>query len=244
MDAVQSLREATRLKFDLEFFFEIELATIGITLDQSQRGRSTICIVKPVDQLEFTLSTKYMTIPELTTDFDITCDIACSAVATGATIFGGIVARVVDADNLYYLRLNFLTTGAVQLELRERTAAVEATLGTAFTLAATYAADTYFRVRFQGSGSTLRGKAWLASGGAEPDVWQVSATDSTATGTTMGLRSISSAGTTNVNPEIRFQNFQLLNPQALNVQRSVNGVVKAHSLGDPLSLTYPMHLAL
>jgi hypothetical protein len=182
--------------------------------------------------------------PADTTDFDITCDIACSAVATGATIFGGIVARVVDADNLYYLRLNFLTTGAVQLELRERTAAVEATLGTAFTLAATYAADTYFRVRFQGSGSTLRGKAWLASGGAEPDVWQVSATDSTATGTTMGLRSISSAGTTNVNPEIRFQNFQLLNPQALNVQRSVNGVVKAHSLGDPLSLTYPMHLAL
>lgn len=176
-------------------------------------------------------------------DFDIICDIACSAVATGATIFGGIIARVVDANNLYYLRVNFLTTGVIQLELRERAGGVEATLGTLFDLRRSYSAGQFFRVRFQGIGSTLRGKMWLASGGSEPE-WQVSATDSTTTAGDMGVRSISSSGTTNVNPQVRYTNFQLLNPQALVVQRSINGVVKTHSLGGEVEVAFPMILAL
>lgn len=177
-------------------------------------------------------------------DFDIICDIACSAVATGASIFGGIIARVVDANNLYYLRVNFLTTGLIQLELRERTGGVEATLGTAFSLERSYSAGQFFRVRFKGTAGLLQGKMWQATENAEPDFWQVEATDTTITAGDLGVRSISSSGTTNVNPQVRYTNFQLLNPQALTTQRSINGIVKTHSIGDSISLADYMPLAL
>lgn len=177
-------------------------------------------------------------------DFDIRCDITTEAAATGASLFGGVLARYTDANNLYEARVEFATTGVMTLAIRERAGGVEATLGATYTHFRAHVALTYVRVRFQGVGTTLRMKAWRV-GDPEPDVWHIETTDGTLTGAgSIGVKSVRNAGNTNANAAFRFQNFQLLNPQALAVQRSVNGVVKTHSSGAGVALTYPMILAL
>lgn len=177
-------------------------------------------------------------------DFDIYCDIATSALATGASLNGAVMARYVDADNLYMARLEFTTSNTIILSIRERAAGVEAILGSAVTLNLTHVAGTYYRVRFQGSGTALRAKAWVV-GSLEPGPWQVDATDSTLTAAgSIGCRSIATTGNTNVSPTVSFDNFDLVNPQTMTVTRSENGVVKTHSSGADVRLAYPAHVAL
>ncbi|MGY3341209.1 hypothetical protein ACVW0K_007402 [Streptomyces filamentosus] len=183
------------------------------------------------------------TLPGVHPDFDLSVTVACSAVATGAPIFGGLVARVVDVDNLYYARLEFTTTGAVALYLRERAAGVETTLASA-TLPYTYTAGAGFRLRFQGTGTSLQARAWPVAD-IEPGVWQVGATDSTLTAAgSVGCRSISSTGTTNVSPVIRYDDLLMWTPQRATVIRSVNGVQKSHTAGTSVRLYRPMTVAL
>lgn len=185
-----------------------------------------------------------ITAPSGFADFDIYGDVATSATATGGSIFGGLIARYADGDNLYHARLEFTTTQTIILSIRERVAAVETQLGTFTADLGAHTAATFYRVRFQGIGTALKAKVWRA-GSPEPDPWQIEVSDSSLTAeASMGFRSILAAGNTNVNPEVRFDNFELVNPQALVVVRSREGVVKTHSQGAPISLTYPMHLAL
>lgn len=177
-------------------------------------------------------------------DFDIRCDITTAATPTGASLFAGILARYTDTDNLYEARVEFSTANVITLAIRERAGGAEATLGAAFTHWRAHVALTYLRVRFQGVGTTLRMKAWRV-GDPEPDVWHIETTDGTLTGAgSIGVKSVRNAGNTNANAEFRFDNFEVLNPQTLSVERSRNGIVKSHSSGAGVALTYPMHLAL
>ena len=176
-------------------------------------------------------------------DFDIVCDITTAAASTGASQFAGVIARYADANNLYEARVEFATSGAITLTIRERVASVETQLDT-FTSWLTHTATSYVTVRFQGTGSSLKAKVWR-QGQPEPDVWQCEATDSDLTSAgSMGVKSVRNAGNTNANAEFRFDNFEVLNPQTLSVERSFNGVVKSHSSGASVALTYPMILAL
>lgn len=171
-------------------------------------------------------------------DFDLYCDIATSALATGASLTGGIVARYLDTDNLYMARVEFTTSAGIVLGIRERAAGTETSLGSV-TTALTHVAGTFYRVRFQGSGTALKAKAWLV-GAAEPSVWHVEVADATLTAAgSIGCRSISFASNTNTNPIIRYDNFEAVGPQAFAVTRSVNGVVKAHPVGGPVRLAHP-----
>lgn len=176
-------------------------------------------------------------------DFDYYADVTTSATATGGSLMGGPTGRYLDSDNLYQARLEFTTANAILLTIRKRVATVETQLGV-YTVEATHVAGTFVRVRFQASGTTLRAKAWLASA-REPEVWQVTVTDSSITTSSfIGSRSISAAANTNVNPEVRYDNLALVNPQTYTVTRSQNRVVKAQSSGASVALAYPAYLAL
>ena len=178
-------------------------------------------------------------------DFDIYVDMTTSAAATGGSLMGGPTARYLDSDNLYMARVEVTTAGGLLLTIRKRLAGVETQLGTYTLELGTYTAGTTFiRIRFQGSGTTLRAKAWRTTG-TEPDVWQVSVTDSSITTSAfLGLRSITAAANTNVNPQVRYQNLALVNPQSYTVVRSVNRAVKSQSSGASVALAYPAYLAL
>lgn len=176
------------------------------------------------------------------TDFDLQVDVATSAAATGASLFGGLMARYTDVDNLYHARLEFSTAGTMTVSVRKRVAGTETGLVPSASLGA-YSAGTFYRMRFQGDGDALRIKVWAVAD-PEPTAWTVDVTDSDLSATGAGCRSIAVAGNTNASPVIRYDNFRVLNPQVLAVDRSRNRVVKSHVAGEDVRLTYPAHVAL
>jgi hypothetical protein len=181
------------------------------------------------------------TITAPSADVDLYADITTSATATGASLQGVVAARYADVDNQYLARLDFSTANVVTLTLRKRVAGVETQLGT-YTLSYTHVAGTFLTVRLQVTGSTVRAKAWASGAGwVEPGPWHIEATDTALTAAgSVGLWSIASTGNTNVNPQVRFDNFEMANPQTYTVERSVDGIVKSHSAGADINLYYPM----
>ncbi|MEU6649519.1 hypothetical protein ABZ904_08730 [Streptomyces sp. NPDC046900] len=176
-------------------------------------------------------------------DFDIYCDITTAALSTGSSQFAGVIARYTDLNNLYEARVEFTTGNAIILSVRKRVAAVETQLGTN-TSAFTHVAGTFVRVRFQGSGSLLRAKIWPAAT-SEPTDWELEVTDSAITvAGGLGVKSVRNAGNTNTNADIRFDNYEVVNPQAFTVVRSVNGIVKAQTTGTAVNVAQPATRAL
>lgn len=177
------------------------------------------------------------------TDVDIRADMATSATATGAPQYSHIVARYVNTNNLYAARLRFNTNQTIDLTIQKRYAAVQTDIETV-AISGTHAAGTFFTVRFQISGTTLRAKAW-ETGGVEPD-WLVVTTDgSLPNAGPIGVRSVLDTSNTNPLPvTFSYDNYRLLNPQTFTVTRSVNGVSKAHAAGADLRLANPTVLAL
>jgi hypothetical protein len=176
-------------------------------------------------------------------DVDVYTSITSSAAATGGSLFGGPTARHIDSDNLYQARVEFTTANAVILSVRKRVATVETQLAT-FTTDITHVAGTFLRVRFQVIGSNLKAKIWRLTD-SEPYLWQIETTDTDLTTSVfIGLRSISAAANTNVNPEIRYDNYEITNPQTFTVTRSRNGVTKAQSAAADVRLADPAIVAL
>ncbi|MFJ9657622.1 hypothetical protein ACIRPR_06590 [Streptomyces griseoflavus] len=176
-------------------------------------------------------------------DVDLYVDVSSSAVATGASLFTGPLVRAVDNNNHYQARVEFTTSGGVLLTLRERVGAVETVLGT-YASGLTHVAGAWYRVRLQTIGSSLRAKVWAASA-AEPEAWQITATDTSLTGAgSVGTRSYRNTGNTSGAVEMRFTRLRVVNPQRFTVQRSRNGVVKGHAAGTDVRLAAPTIVAL
>lgn len=178
-------------------------------------------------------------------DFDLYCDVTTSALATGDSLFGGPTARMADASNMYQARVEFTTANAIVLSIRKILAGVNTAVGASFTLPVAHTAGTFVRVRFQGRGSTLRAKAWLASM-LEPSVWRIEGTDASLTvAAQIGTRSIRSTGNTNTAAvEIRYDNFDVVDPQTYTVTRSANRVSKSQAAGESVSLAHPAYVPL
>jgi hypothetical protein len=177
-------------------------------------------------------------------DVDLVVDCAVSALATGASLFTGPIVRAVDNNNLYMARIDLNTANQVVLTLRKRLAGVETQLGSTYTTPFTHVAGTYYRVRLQAFGSTIRTKIWRTTD-VEPDVWRISATDTDlTTAASIGTRSFRNTGNTNAGLSMRFQNFEVINPQTMTVARSTNGVTKTHTSGASVALAHPAYTSL
>ncbi|NUR25392.1 MAG: hypothetical protein HOV83_06005 [Catenulispora sp.] len=177
-------------------------------------------------------------------DVDLYVDCAVSALATGASLYTGPIVRAVDNNNNYMARVDLNTSNQVVLTLRKRVAGVETQLGSTYTTKITHVAGNYYGVRFDAFGSTIRTKVWRTTD-QEPDVWRISATDTDLTAAAnIGTRSFRNTGNTNAGLSMRFQNFELINPQTLTVARSINGLSKAHSTGVAVALAYPAYTSL
>lgn len=191
-------------------------------------------------------SSRYAVLASPSADTDQIVTVNTGALATGGGQYLGLVARWLDSSNSYTTRLTFTTTQTVLLGIRARVGAVETAVVADVTLPnMTHAAATDFTVRFQVAGSTLKAKAWLTSG-REPDFWHCTGTDTslTAAGST-GTRSLLDAANTNTLPfTVNYKNYEVSNPQAFTLTRSVNGVVKAQAAGEAIQLLHPVPIAL
>lgn len=190
-------------------------------------------------------SSRYAVIPAPSADVDLVVDVATSALAAGGSQYQGPVARYTDANNLYFAKVTFTTAQAVQVTLQKRVAGVQSDITTATAAGVSHAAATFYTVRLQVIGSTLRAKVWPA-GSPEPVAWMITTTDTALTAAgSIGVRSVLDAANTNTLPvTVSFDNFRLLNPQTFTVTRSINGVSKSHSSGQAISLAHPVYVAM
>ncbi|MEV7140771.1 hypothetical protein [Streptomyces tauricus] len=176
-------------------------------------------------------------------DFEAQVDFATGALAAGGAQLVSLMGRVVDGNNMYLAQVSISTAAVMTLTVRRRSAGVETALAT-YTLPVAHTASTLYRLRFKIAGSSLKARAWLASG-LDPVGWQAEAVDTTFTAAgTVGCRSVRDTGNSNANLVVTWDNFDLMNPQTFTVIRSVNGVEKAHSAGADLRLAYPAYAAL
>ncbi|MES9522473.1 hypothetical protein [Streptomyces capoamus] len=186
---------------------------------------------------------RYTVLSAPTADVDLRVEVATSALATGGPQYTQLVARYIDGSNNYSARLTFNTNQTLTLGLQKRVGGAQTDLVSS-TIAGTHAAGTAVVIRLQVWGSTLRAKAWQ-SGTSEP-TWQVQTTDSSLTAAgAAGVRSVLDSANTNTLPvTYSYDNFQVTSAQTFTVTRSINGVVKTHTAGEPVSLAYPTILAL
>jgi hypothetical protein len=189
-------------------------------------------------------ASRYTITPSPAADLDLRVDGATSALAAGGSQFLHLVARYVDANNLYAARLGFTTTQTLQLVIQRRVAGTQTDLLTV-TVPGVHAAGTFYTIRFQLDGTTLRAKGWRASE-AEPEQWQATVTDTSLTAAgSVGARSTLSSTNTNTLPvTVSYDNFEITTPQRMTVTRSINTVVKAQAAGTAVSLAQPATVAL
>lgn len=196
-------------------------------------------------QLTSINTSRFDTVTVASADVDLRADFATDALAAGGPQYTGLVARFVDANNLYYARLAFSTTQTVQVVLQKRVGGAQSDLATVVATELTHAAFAFFTLRLRVVGTTLSAKAW-PRGTVEPGPWHVTVTDSSLSAPgSVGVRSILDSLNTNVLPVITsIDTFQLTNVQTLTVTRSVNGVSKAQAAGTDIRLAHPTPIAL
>jgi hypothetical protein len=213
-------------------------ASGGPASDYFTQGAEAVHSVSAINSNRFTL------IPSPTADVDLQMDVATNALATGGPQYTHLIARATDVNNNYNARIAFNADQSLTLVLEKRVGGTQTDLATV-AIPGTHAVFAFFSLRFQVQGSTLRAKAW-PRGSIEPPVWQATATDSALSAAgSVGVRSILDGANTNVLPVVfTHAVFQLLNPQAFTVARSINSVVKSHSAGEDVRLANPSILAL
>jgi hypothetical protein len=213
-------------------------SVVGTAADYSVNGTYAIAAQPSTGIAHLT------TIAAPAADVDLYVDVAASALATGASLYTGPIVRATDNNNLYQARVDFNTSNQIVLTVRKRVAGVETQLGSTFTSTITHVAGTFYRVRLQVFGSALKAKVWLASDN-EPGIWHIETTDTAiTTAGNIGTRSFRNTGNTNASAELRFDNFDLVNPQTYTVVRSQNGVSKTHTAGAAVALANPAIVAL
>ncbi|MFF7553562.1 hypothetical protein ACFZA9_11830 [Streptomyces olivaceus] len=174
-------------------------------------------------------------------DAEVLVRMSVSQVATGAGFIPGVLLRYVDDANFYRARVHFNPGGTMTAAVTRDYSAV----GSTPTLPWTYTAGAWFWVRARVTGHLVQMRVW-PDAQREPAVWHKEATITTSpiVAGQVGVTASSFAGNTNTAPQLRFDDFQVVTPQLLTVERSLNGIVKAHAAGTALSLATPAYVAL
>jgi hypothetical protein len=129
-----------------------------------------------------------------------------AASGTGNMIPLTLMARYADSSNFYQGRLIQTTSGALLVHIVKTVAGTNSALTNQVQVASSYALNSFWWVRFELVGSTLRIRAW-PDGTNEPSSWQASATDSTfSTSGAVGIMAQSYAGST-ATPTISYDDF-------------------------------------
>ncbi|MFT4233812.1 MAG: PKD domain-containing protein [Microbacterium sp.] len=140
------------------------------------------------------------------TDANMTAQITLPSLPTGSSVYTSLLVRRVGTD-YYRVRAVISTSGAVTLQLQRNSTTLSSKSISTLQLAA---GDT-LNLRVQAEGTTpttLSTKAWV-DGETEPDDWQVTTTDSTASLQTaghVGVEVYAGSSVTNGPLAVRFDN--------------------------------------
>ncbi|MDQ0992158.1 hypothetical protein [Streptomyces sp. V3I7] len=174
-------------------------------------------------------------------DCEVLVRMSVDQIATGASFIPAVLLRYVDAANYYRARLHFNPGGGMLASVTRDTTLI----GPTNTLPYTYTAGAWFWLRARLTGHRVQVRAW-PDGQAEPGTWHSDQTITTAPIATgqIGLAGSSLTGNTNTNPQLRYDDYTIVTPQLMTVQRSRNGIVKGHDVGTEVRLARPAIVAL
>ncbi len=184
------------------------------------------------------------------TDFNTVVKIKSDVLANGASITSAILGRYQDSNNHYIFRIRFSSLAARQVlaSIQKNVAGTVSTVGSEVATVLTHTAGTYYWIRAEAQGATLRMRIWR-DGAAEPSSWDVSVVDSTFSGAgNVGVRSILATGNTNTLPvQITYDDFQAIRDNEtrdsveIEIQVRVGGVFA--SVTTPLKVNGLFHAA-
>lgn len=156
------------------------------------------------------LGTEYvMGSPLSHTNIDQTVKFRPVATPAGDTLRFALVARETDRNNWWEFETGFLTNGSMQVRIgREVNGA--SIYENPVTVPTTYTAGSWYWMRFQVVGSTLRGRVWK-DGTTEQSSWDMQITSTLlASGNFVGVKAFSSAFSSNPTPEVvEFDSYSL-----------------------------------
>jgi hypothetical protein len=175
------------------------------------------------------------------TDGEFLVRVSVDQLATGAALVPAVLLRYTSLTDFYQARVHFAPGGAMQASIARGTT----TVGSVASLPYTYTAGQWFRVRARITGHRVQLRVWPV-GDQEPAVWHADQTVTTSPipSGQVGVAAAALSGNTNVSPGLRFDDFETPTPQLLTVERSTNGVVKAHAAGAEVRLAQPAVTAL
>ncbi|MGW3191589.1 hypothetical protein ACWDBT_27490 [Streptomyces ardesiacus] len=212
------------------------VGALGDAADRSVSGGIGIITLSTVKD-----TARFQRIISQIKDCEVVCRMSVSQVATGSAIIPSILLRYTGNDTFYRARVRFDLSGAMSAEVTRAYTQV----GASTVLPYTYTAGAWFRVRARLTGHRLQLRVW-PDAQQEPTVWhadQTIATDPIPEGQ-VGVTASTFGANTNTNPQIRYDDFRVITPQLMTVDRSRNGIVKPHAVGTPVSLATPSRLAL
>jgi hypothetical protein len=165
--------------------------------------------------------TTYLTYGQ--SNVDVAVSLATEKLAAGAAQLYEVVGRFSTIANYYSARVTMNTNQTITFDVRKRVADVQTVLSTV-TTALTHVINTYYRVRLQVLGTSVRAKIWLASA-SEPSAWTVSGTDGALTsGSIVALRSFLSVATSNEPSAVSWDNLNTVNVDHAIVDRTTDGI--------------------
>lgn len=210
--------------------------TGGVAADYFTNGAKGVLLLPTGDT-----ASRNTTLPDIYGDVELTATLTCSAVATGGNLNGAIRWRHTDFSNHYRLTLVYETGGTIDAVIQKVLSGVTTSLATAANMV-TYSAGSDTHVRIRMHGMSIWVKVW--TGSAEPQAWSLFVTDASHATGQIGCRGLQSAGNTNVNPTISFDNLELVNPQTFTVQRFADGYDKLLPATARVRLWRPARYAL
>lgn len=160
---------------------------------------------------------------EILTDSEIYFRTTVAATSTGAGQIAGAIFRLVSVSDYYRVRIVFETAGTITAQVTGTKGGTVTQYGDSVATGLTYTAGTFVNVRAQCVGHIMRAKVWK-DGTSEPAGWTIEEeVDTIANQLVFGYTGVSAScfgGNTNVNPELRWDLFQL-NPNPLNTYTGV-----------------------
>lgn len=163
------------------------------------------------------------TAQEILVDSQIYFRTTTTQIATGAGIISGAIFRLFSTGDYYRLRTIFNTDSSFHMSVTGTKGGSLTQYGDDIDTGLGYTVGTYINVRAQCINNVIRGKAWK-DGTSEPAGWMIEEEiDIVANQVVYGYTGVSAStfgGNTNVNPEIRWDKFQL-NPNPANTYTGV-----------------------
>ncbi|MGW3724140.1 hypothetical protein [Streptomyces sp. NPDC000851] len=213
------------------------VGTSGATTDRSVNGSAgVITLVANKDTVRF------QRLVSSITDTEAVVRMSVDQIATATSIVPAILLRYTGTSDYYRARLHFGTLGSMFVSVTRGVTEI----GGSTSIPYTYSPNQWFWVRARLTGHRVQMRVW-PDGQAEPrGIWHrdITITTSPIASGDVGLTASAFSGNTNVNPAISYDDFTVVTPQLMTVQRSINGVVKPHAVGTEVRVHQPAVIAL